>query len=44
MKLNQLRDRPCSSEADSDYHRRITEKITPTPSSRSGKAAASKSK
>ncbi len=29
MKLNRMRTRPCTIEADSDYHRRITEKLTP---------------
>ena len=29
MKMNRTRARPCSIEIDSDYHRRITEKLTP---------------
>ena len=44
MKLDQLRDRPCTIEADSDYHRRITEKITTPQSNRSGQATSAKTK
>lgn len=29
MKLNQMRSRPSTIEADSDYYRRITERLTP---------------
>jgi len=35
MKLNRMRNRPSTIEADSDYYRRITEKLsTPTTKSR----------
>jgi hypothetical protein len=29
MKLNRMRSRPCTIVADSEYYRRITEKLTP---------------
>jgi hypothetical protein len=29
MKLNRMRSRPCTIEVDSEYYRRITEKLTP---------------
>jgi hypothetical protein len=44
MKLNQLRDRPCTIEADSDYHRRITEKLTTHQNRQNGPDTAAKAK
>ena len=29
MKLNRMRARPCTLEMDGEYHRRLTEKLTP---------------
>jgi hypothetical protein len=41
MKLNQMRSRPSTIESDSDYYRRITERLTP-PRASSGPGGRAK--